>query len=650
MSNPLDGLPDTSGQPYITDGPDARTICVSPTIPAAMLRTSVWRVEDFDLHKELYRGKTSLLYSATDKKSGVQIALKLYRKRKLSILNRYQVEREIRIHIALEHENIIKLYAAFEDEKNVYMVQEFAGSGDLFEDLKKRGGQLKEKPAVRDIIAPFLNSISYLHFKGIIHRDIKPENILLTTTKVVKVADIGLSINVAQERPVTRAGTLDYMVLVCPDKRRPEENKDKISLAYTSQVDSWAVGILAFELLDPKFPSWMSDEAKSFITMALAKNANSRPTADNLLKHAWIKLYAGRPSTVMTAVSSQPSRLSTSGTPSAPMATPSPSTSTSSSNIHFSTTNNKSTHSISTSGKHNVKYNSNMSPKPSTRMGSMSLDSSPTASVDPMRSSISARIRCDPALAPGGSRASGARPMEDVRTSNSTRTSSNNNNNNSTRTSSYRTVDDATSPSSLLSSPPAARMSLRSLGNLASSQKEKSFSSGVAANRQGSIKGPPPMLDIDPITSCNSELYGCSTIELLSPGSRMATGGHSPTIAQSSVGGGMYALPPLMSSSYFRPQAGILSDDSMYPSPRKNSMTGAPPMAQASLRSPLSAVERSSGTDKFFPRTSRYGLAEEADAFKCQFSDGRLTPEVMRSVATAACLSGKKNPPNTFVK
>jgi aurora kinase len=45
-------------------------------------------VEDFDLHKELYRGKTSLVYMATDKQSGVQVALKLYRKRKLSTMNR----------------------------------------------------------------------------------------------------------------------------------------------------------------------------------------------------------------------------------------------------------------------------------------------------------------------------------------------------------------------------------------------------------------------------------------------------------------------------------------------------------------------------------------------------------------------------------
>ena len=59
-------------------------------------------------------------------------------------------------------------------------------------------------------------------------RDIKPENILLTADKVLKMADFGLSINSAEERPVTRAGTLDYMspeVLRCPEKSLPEENK-----------------------------------------------------------------------------------------------------------------------------------------------------------------------------------------------------------------------------------------------------------------------------------------------------------------------------------------------------------------------------------------------------------------------------------------
>ncbi len=46
------------------------------------------RLEEFDLHKELYRGKSSLLYMATERASGMRVALKLYRKKKLSTLNR----------------------------------------------------------------------------------------------------------------------------------------------------------------------------------------------------------------------------------------------------------------------------------------------------------------------------------------------------------------------------------------------------------------------------------------------------------------------------------------------------------------------------------------------------------------------------------
>ncbi len=60
------------------------------------------------------------------------------------------------------------------------------------------------------MLRPALLALRYMHAQGVVHRDIKPENILVTATSI-KLADFGLSINADQERPVTRAGTLDYM-------------------------------------------------------------------------------------------------------------------------------------------------------------------------------------------------------------------------------------------------------------------------------------------------------------------------------------------------------------------------------------------------------------------------------------------------------
>lgn len=51
--------------------------------------------------------------------------------------------------------------------------------------------------------------------------------------------DFGLSIDETKERPVTRAGTLDYMapeVLNCPNKIYPEDNKKNKSLLYNFKV------------------------------------------------------------------------------------------------------------------------------------------------------------------------------------------------------------------------------------------------------------------------------------------------------------------------------------------------------------------------------------------------------------------------------
>lgn len=94
-------------------------------------------------------------------------------------------------------------------------------------------------------------------------------------------------------------------VLVCPEKSRPEENKEQVVLQYTAAVDAWAIGIVCFELMvghppfekksqsqtyehimyrAPEMPASLSSGAKQFITSALVKVRPLRnPCCDSFL-------------------------------------------------------------------------------------------------------------------------------------------------------------------------------------------------------------------------------------------------------------------------------------------------------------------------------------------------------------------------------
>lgn len=58
--------------------------------------------------------------------------LRPYCARRRCELNRYQIYREVKLHSSLQHENIIMLYAAFQQGDQVVLVQEYADAGDLF--------------------------------------------------------------------------------------------------------------------------------------------------------------------------------------------------------------------------------------------------------------------------------------------------------------------------------------------------------------------------------------------------------------------------------------------------------------------------------------------------------------------------------------
>ncbi|KAJ4482525.1 kinase-like protein [Lentinula aciculospora] len=241
--------------------------------------TREWSLHNFDMGRPLGKGKFGRVYMVRTKaKPKYILALKtLYKSEIVAGKVEKQIRREIEIQQNLRHQNVLRLYGYFHDEKRIFLMLEFAGKGELYKQLSKFGC-FSEKRSSR-YIDQMADALSYLHSKHVIHRDIKPENLLLGLNGELKIADFGWSVHAPGNRRRTMCGTLDYLP---PEMVEGKEHSEK--------VDYWALGVLTYEFLignppfedrksvnntyrrimkvDLRFPPGMSAEVKDLIARA----------------------------------------------------------------------------------------------------------------------------------------------------------------------------------------------------------------------------------------------------------------------------------------------------------------------------------------------------------------------------------------------
>lgn len=63
---------------------------MTPHCPSELQREH-WSVSQLELRKRVYDGANSLVFHAIDRRSGISIALKLYKRERLTEIERYQV-------------------------------------------------------------------------------------------------------------------------------------------------------------------------------------------------------------------------------------------------------------------------------------------------------------------------------------------------------------------------------------------------------------------------------------------------------------------------------------------------------------------------------------------------------------------------------
>lgn len=97
-----------------------------------------WKLDDFEIGKPLGKGKFGRVYLAREHKNEFIVALKVISKNQLiKSCVEHQLRREIEIQTHLDHENILKLFGFFWDDRRIYLILEYAPGGELYKELKK---------------------------------------------------------------------------------------------------------------------------------------------------------------------------------------------------------------------------------------------------------------------------------------------------------------------------------------------------------------------------------------------------------------------------------------------------------------------------------------------------------------------------------
>lgn len=193
---------------------------------------------------------------------------------------------EIKILQACRHVNVIRYKECFFGQDNalnpsgtllVHIVMEYADSGDLHAHIKRQKDEVKKdfvESQVRNWLVQLGFALQHLHKMRIMHRDLKPANVFMTTTKLLKLGDFGVSkvLDANTHFAQTQIGT--------PTHISPEVVLGK---SYDFKSDIWGLGCIVYEICCQKPPFLSKNLNEIFEKIKNAKYADIPKTYSQTL-------------------------------------------------------------------------------------------------------------------------------------------------------------------------------------------------------------------------------------------------------------------------------------------------------------------------------------------------------------------------------
>mmetsp|Transcript_127422 Transcript_127422/g.366466 ORF Transcript_127422/g.366466 Transcript_127422/m.366466 type:complete len:911 (+) Transcript_127422:101-2833(+) len=254
-------------------------------------------LDEYAVGQQLGQGAFGVVSLCTKRSTGDTFAVKMVDKVETPV---QAITKEADMLRSLDHPNIVKVHAVFNERFFVCIIMDAYFGGDLVEGLQKHlkeHGQIKCHKIVH-VMKQMTDGIAYLHNRLVVHRDIKGDNYLSDKKDFVEpdskvvLTDFGTAVTIKPDERLSQAvGTKIFWSPEFYDRN------------YAAKVDVFALGIVLYGLVTGRFPFRDEKDSRTkqvkvpprvdricedLILRMLEKQEQARLSAQEAADHPWL--------------------------------------------------------------------------------------------------------------------------------------------------------------------------------------------------------------------------------------------------------------------------------------------------------------------------------------------------------------------------